>query len=357
MAGTKVQRKPSSWSWYKRLVFWLLLLSFLLFLAVMFSVSLGSANLSYFTVWQIIMSHLPFGLSAAKGVPSAAETIVWEIRMPRVLLAVLVGAALASSGVVYQGVLRNPLADPYILGVSSGASLGAALVIMFGWQISVTGQWTLPLVSFICGLATLFIVYRLAFTRGRVRIESLILSGVVVQAFLGAGLSLVLSQSQEKAQQIIFWLMGSLTLSDWTFGEVIFPYIAGGILVMYGFARELNIMALGEEHAHHLGMNVGWVRLVLLIAASLTAGAAVSVSGVIGFVGLIVPHIMRMLVGSDHRLLFPVSAIAGSVLLVIADTLARIIMQPQELPIGVITAFLGAPFFAYLLRQTRKNFF
>ncbi|WP_246147213.1 FecCD family ABC transporter permease [Aneurinibacillus danicus] len=341
----------------KKLVFWLLPLLFVLLLAVVGSVSLGSAQLSFNMVWKIIFSHLPFVPDMEREWPKAAEVIVWNIRMPRIMMAILVGAALAMAGVAYQGVLRNPLADPYILGVSSGASLGAASFILFGQGLAILGQWTLPLVAFVCGIGTLFIVYRLAYIAGKVQIETLLLSGVVVQAFLGAGLSLIMSISGEKMQQILYWLMGSLTLSDWSSGVAVAPYVIVGWFVIMLFTRELNLLALGEQKAHHLGMNVERTRLIVLLAASLTAGAAVAVSGVIGFVGLIVPHIMRTLVGSDHRVLLPVSAVAGAILLIAADTLARTIMDPQELPIGVITAFLGAPFFGYLLRKRRQRFF
>jgi iron complex transport system permease protein len=341
----------------KKLGFWMPLLLFVLFLVIVSSVSLGSARLSFSIVWKIIFSHMPFVPGIEKDWSRAAEVIVWNIRMPRILMAILVGAALAIAGVAYQGVLRNPLADPYILGVSSGASLGAASFILFGQGFSFLGQWTLPVVAFVCGVGTLFIVYRLAYVAGKVQMETLLLSGVVVQAFLGAGLSLVMSMSGEKIQQILFWLMGSLTLSDWSSGVAVTPYVIGGGLIIMLFAGELNLLALGEQKAHHLGMNVERTRLVVLVAASLTAGAAVAVSGVIGFVGLIVPHTMRALVGSDHRVLLPVSAVAGAILLIGADTLARTIMEPQELPIGVITAFLGAPFFGYLLRKRRQRFF
>ncbi|MFT9849050.1 FecCD family ABC transporter permease [Aneurinibacillus sp. REN35] len=341
----------------KKLGFWLLPLLFILVVMIVGSVSIGSAELSFYTVWKIILSRLPFVSGVEKEWSQAAEVIVWNIRMPRILLAILVGAALALAGAAYQGVLRNPLADPYILGVSSGASLGAASFILFGQGLAIFGQWTLPLVAFVCGIGTLFIVYRLAYVAGKVQIETLLLSGVVVQAFLGAGLSLIMSISGEKMQRILYWLMGSLSLSDWSSGIAIAPYILAGGVLIFLFAGELNLLALGEQKAHHLGMNVGRTRLIVLLAASLTAGAAVAVSGVIGFVGLIVPHMMRAIVGSDHRVLLPVSAVAGAILLIAADTLARTLMEPQELPIGVITAFLGAPFFGYLLRKRRRLFF
>jgi iron complex transport system permease protein len=346
------KKKPHA-QWAVRLALWGAILIAVLILVVVTSVSLGSVRLPFGTVWQVILMHLHVSKNAGLPPAAAADTIVWSIRMPRILLAMLIGSALSSSGAVFQGVLRNPLADPYILGVSSGASLGAALVIMFGSQLGLTGSWALPLVAFVGGVVTLFVVYRLSSAGSKVRMETLLLSGVIVQAFLGAGLSLVLSMSQDKMQQIIYWLMGSLTLSDWSSGAVIAPYSLVGLFIMYGFSRELNILSLGEQTAHHLGINVGAIRFVLLAVASLTASAAVAVSGVIGFVGLIVPHIMRSLVGPDYRVLLPVSALGGAVLLIISDTLARTLMQPQELPIGVITAFLGAPFFAYLLRKRK----
>ena len=351
--GTNYRRM----GWALKLFFWAIPLLLLLFLTVAVSVSIGSADLSFKVVWQIIISHaFPF-LDLDKSWPETADIIVWQIRMPRVFLAILVGAALAAAGVTYQGILRNPLADPYILGVSSGASFGAALVIFFGLQTTILGQWTLPIVSFISGLITLLIVYRLALVGKKLQIETLLLSGVILQSFLGAGLSLVLAKSEEKMGQIMFWLMGSLSLSDWSSGLIIAPYVIIGIMIIYLFSREMNILSLGEQNAQHLGVNVAGIRIVLLLTASLIAGAAVAVSGIIGFVGLVVPHIMRSLCGSDHRILLPLSALAGSMLLIIADTVARTIMQPQELPIGVITALLGAPFFAYLLRKRKREFF
>lgn len=343
------------WAW--KLFIWAIPLLFLLFLTVVVSVSIGSADLSFKMVWQIIISHsFPF-LDIEKSWPDTADIIVWQIRMPRAFLAILVGAALVTSGVTYQGILRNPLADPYILGVSSGASFGAALVIFFGLQTTLFGQWTLPVVAFVSGLITLFIVYRLALVGKKLQIETLLLSGVILQAFLGAGLSLILAKSEEKMGQIMFWLMGSLSLSNWSSSLIIAPYVIVGIMIIYLFSREMNILSLGEQNAHHLGVNVKNIRILLLLTASLIAGAAVAVSGIIGFIGLIVPHIMRSLCGSDHRILLPLSALAGSILLIVADTIARTIMEPQELPIGVITALLGAPFFAYLLRKKKKEFF
>lgn len=345
-------------AWLKTLLVWLPLMTLGLAGTIAASVSVGSADVTFLTVWKVILSHLPFaGDYIQKDWNQATDVIIWNIRMPRIFLGILVGAALSGAGVAYQGVLRNPLADPYILGVSSGASLGAAIVMMLGWQASLLGQWTLPTVAFACGMVTLFAVYRLAQVQNRIRIDMIILSGVVVQAFIAAALSFILAMSDEKMQSIMYWLMGSLSLSDWSYGWVMFPYVTVGIAVIWLFVHKLNALALGEEAAHHLGVPVERVKLVVLISASIVTGAAVSVSGTIGFVGLIIPHTVRLLLGTDHRVLFPVSVLAGAIFLVGADTIARMVLEPRELPIGIITAFMGAPFFAYLLRKKKMDMF
>ncbi len=334
------------------------LLSLLVVMAV-WSVSTGSADISFLTVWKIIAGGIPLFTSwmDPSSWTDAEEVIVWQIRLPRIFLAAIVGMGLAVAGVAFQGVLRNPLADPYILGVSSGAAFGAALVILLGWQQGWFGAWTLPITAFASAMLTLLIVYRLALIRHRIEMDTILLAGVVVQSFVGAALSFILAISNEHMQQIVFWLMGSLALSKWEFGWVVAPLVVAGSLIIWFFTRELNIIALGEESAYHVGVEVDRIRIVLLVMASLITGAAVSVSGTIGFVGMIVPHIARFLVGSDHRILLPVSAFLGASLLIAADTLARSVMDPRELPIGVITAFLGAPFFAFLLRRRKNKYF
>ena len=344
--------------WLKTLFLWIPILLVLVLLTVVLSVSVGSAELTFQTVWKVIVSKLPFFEDQIqKNWKESTEVIVWNIRMPRIMLGLLIGAALSASGVAYQGVLRNPLAEPYILGVSAGAALGAALVIVTGWQSSLLGKWSLPAVAFFTGILTLTAVYRLAKIQNKIQIETLILSGVVVQAFIASALSLVLALSEEKMQMIMFWLMGSLSLTDWSYIWIILPYVVIGIVIIWLFSRELNIMALGEEEAYHLGVSVEKVRVILLITASLITGAAVSVSGTIGFVGLVVPHIIRLLFGSDHRIVLPLSILIGAIFVVGADTIARTIMAPRELPIGIITAFLGAPFFGYLLRKKKSGYF
>ncbi|OUM85774.1 MAG: iron ABC transporter [Bacillus thermozeamaize] len=333
---------------------WICGLAGVLLTSVVISVSIGSARLPVDVVWRILLLKAGLYPDTLADWPASAETIVWQVRLPRILLAMLVGAALAVAGVGFQAVLRNPLADPYILGVSSGAALGAAVVIVFGWQ-SLLGEWTIPAVAFSLGLLTLFLVYRLAMVERGVAMETLLLSGVVVQAFLGALLSFFLSISDDRMQQIIYWLMGSFALKDWVSSWVVLPFLMFGWLLLFALSNSLNILSLGEAQAAHLGVSVDRVRLLVLTASTLMTAAAVSVSGTIGFVGLVIPHMMRLLVGADHRILIPVSTLAGSILMVWADTAARMVFSPRELPVGVITALLGAPFFAYLLRRVRRQ--
>ncbi len=344
--------------WRRRLLLWVPLLLAILLVTVLVSVSVGSANIDLKTVFLILLSKIPLiGDRMDETWKASTETIVWNIRMPRIVLAILVGAALALAGAIYQGVLRNPLADPFILGVSSGSALGAALVMLFGIEILLFGKWTLPVVAFLSGLLTLFIVYVLAKVNRRMQMETLILAGVVVQAFISSMLSLIMALADEKMQSILYWMMGSLALTDWSYNGVILPIVLIASVIAVLLAREINILGLGEETAHYSGVSVKKIRIVLLIVASLLTGAAVSVSGTIGFVGLVIPHIIRLAFGSDYRLILPLSVIGGAIFLVSADTIARTILEPRELPIGVITAILGAPFFGYLLRKRKSNYF
>ncbi len=342
----------------KILVIWGPILIVLLFVMILISVSVGSADIDVKTVFLILLSKIPFfGDGIIQTWKDSTETIVWDIRMPRILLGMLVGAALALAGAIYQGVLRNPLADPFILGVSSGSALGASLILLFGFEIVVLGHWTLPIVAFISGLITLLIVYLLAKVNNRMQMETLILAGVVVQAFISSMLSLIMALADEKMQTILFWMMGSLALTDWSYNGIILPIVVIGVLISFFMARILNILGLGEENAYYTGVNIRRVRLLLLIVASLLTGAAVSVSGTIGFVGLVIPHIIRLAFGSDYRIIIPLSVIGGAIFLVGADTIARTVLEPRELPIGVITAILGAPFFGYLLRKKKTDYF
>jgi iron complex transport system permease protein len=304
----------------------------------------------------ILMSHVPvLGDAVHRDWAVSSEQIILRVRFPRVVLGVLIGASLSLAGAAFQGVLRNPLADPFTLGVSSGASVGAAFLIYFGLQFALFGQWTVPLVAFSTAVLSLWLVLRLAQIDGKLKMETLILSGVVMQAFLGAIVSFLVAMSKQVINEIVYWLMGSLEMRGWSYSLIILPYFCAGFAVLVGFARPLNLFALGERQAAHLGVRVERTKLVVLVVATLLTAAAVSVAGVIGFVGLIVPHLVRLLVGPDYRLILPLSAIGGGIYVLWADTLARTVLSPAEIPLGVITAFLGAPFFAFLLNRHKKT--
>jgi len=311
-------------------------------------------------VWSILLHQIPyaadlFGLRPLAGeAGDPAETIILKVRLSRVVLAVLVGAALALAGAGFQGVLRNPLADPYTLGVATGSSVGAAFLILFGLQTWI-GIWTIPAVSFATGITTLFLVLRLAYYKGKMELETLILSGVVIQAFFGSLVSFMVSLSNSVVNEIVFWTMGSLSMRGWSHSGIVLPYVVLGAIVLISYSRELNLFALGERQAMHLGVNVQRTKLIVLVVSTLMTAAAVSVSGVIGFVGLVVPHLVRMVVGPDNRIVVPVSAAIGGVYVLWADTIARMALSPKEIPLGVVTAFIGVPFFAYLLWKRKTK--
>lgn len=283
------------------------------------------------------------------------SSIVLNIRLPRVILAGIVGASLAIAGAAFQGLLRNPLADPYTLGVSSGASVGAVLTLFFQLSIPVIGSFTLPLLSILFSWATIFFV--LAFARKierSMRVETIILTGIIFSSFLGAFISLMIALTGDELRQIIGWLLGSVSMRGWEYIRIILPFFILGSIILILNAKELNAMSFGEERAHHLGVNVQKRKLIILTAGSILTGAAVAVSGTIGFVGLVIPHLSRLLWGPDHRHLLPLSILTGSGFLILADLISRTIISPTELPIGVITALIGAPVFALILLQRRR---
>ena len=288
------------------------------------------------------------GADRAGSLSSTDQTILFSIRLPRIVFAGIVGGALAAAGVVFQGLLRNPLADPYILGISSGAAVGAlcALLLGIGFAPGVSGS------AFLGAAFTVVLVYGIARTRTELHSATLLLAGVIVNAFFGAVIMfLIATAGDKKLHNAMFWLMGDLSLALWP--EILLAgfFLSAGFILIFLHARALNLIAVSEETAGQLGVPVERTKTVLLGAASLVTGVAVSVSGIIGFAGLIVPHLMRMLLGSDHRLLLPASVLFGAAFLIVADTLARTILAPSELPVGVITALCGAPYFIYLLRR------
>jgi iron complex transport system permease protein len=295
---------------------------------------------------------------AALGGGAADETtraIVLQVRLPRVILSVIVGAGLAASGTVFQGIFRNPMADPYIIGVSAGAALGATIAIVSGLTLAGSGAGAVTTLAFVGALGVTLLVYRLAWARGGIAVEHLLLAGIAVGAFLGAIISALQLFGGESLQQVIFWLMGGFSGRTWAHVRLAALPAAVGYVVARLIARDLNLMAMGDETARSLGVPVARARALLIMAGSLMAAAAVAVSGLIGFVGLVIPHLVRLLTGPDHRRLLPSAALAGGFILLLADTLARSVMPPADVPVGIVTAALGAPFFLYLLRRHRRR--
>jgi len=300
--------------------------------------------------------HIPLEVLWNQAVDETAANIFWKIRLPRVLLAGLVGASLAIAGAAFQGLLKNPLADPYTLGVSSGASVGAVMTIFFNISIPVVGLYALPTFSMVGAIITMVVVMSFARIVDRsLKMETLILTGVIFSSFLGSLISLMIALSGEELRQVIGWLLGSVSMRGWPYVQMIIPFVIVGSLMIWTQRRELNVLLYGEERAKHLGVNVKRSKYLILAGGSMLTGAAVAVSGTIGFVGLVVPHMTRMIWGSDHRHLLPLSFLNGATLLIICDLVARTIILPRELPIGVITAFIGAPVFSYIFYKQRRG--
>lgn len=311
--------------------------------AIMLGVTIGTVSISPVVLWNPASD-------------AAAANILWNIRMPRVVLAGLVGAALAIAGAAFQGLLKNPLADPYTLGVSSGASVGAVMTLFFGISLPFLGTFTLPVMSMAGALLTMLMVMGFAKLVDRsMKMETVILTGIIFSSFLGSIISLMIALTGEELRQIIGWLLGSVSMRGWPYVQMALPFIVMGSFVLWLNRRELNAMLFGEERAQHLGVDVKKRKLLILIGGSVLTGAAVAVSGTIGFIGLVVPHMTRLVWGSDHRHLLPLSFINGASLLIICDLVARTIISPTELPIGVITSFIGAPVFAYIFFRQRKG--
>ena len=317
----------------------------ILILVAIISVSIGPADISLGELLKIFLAKLH--IIDYKDINLSHENIILHIRFPRVILAIITGMALSLAGVVLQALLRNPLADPYIIGVSSGAALGATLAIVLG-LISL-----IPLAGFLGAVLTIFLVYNLAKTGYKVPIETLLLTGVIVSVFLSASISLIAFLTGKSLGQIILWLMGNLSENNPFLIIIAGSMVLLGAIVVYIFARDLNVISIGEEPAQHLGVEVETVKKILFIITSLITGAVVALTGLIGFVGLIIPHIMRLVVGPDHRILSIASMLAGGIFLVLADLFARTIISPAEIPVGVVTALFGGPFFLFLLKRKK----
>jgi iron complex transport system permease protein len=332
---------------------WLGLL-LMIVLAAFFTSGIGPLEVSYKTILQLWLS--PLNAEWAAGVDDTMRYIVIHVRLARVVLALAVGGALALAGAVYQGVLLNPLADPFTLGVSTGAAFGASLAIIAGLGgIHFLGISALPVAAFAGALVALYLVYVLGRLDGRIQVTTVVLAGIIVSTFLSACISLLKSLNEDSVSTIVFWIMGSLSGKSWTHVLLVVPYLVlgGGVIIWY--TRELDLLSLGDIQAQHLGVDVQRMRFCLLLASSLVTAAAVSVSGVIGFVGLVVPHLVRLAIGPQHRRLLPAVLLLGGFLVLISDTIARsLLTSGEELPVGVVTAILGGPFFCYLLLHRKK---
>lgn len=333
---------------------WLLTLALALatFTAVIYATGMGHIAVSGIDILRVIAARITGNFALLGGMDPVFPFVVFEVRLPRILTATLVGGGLAMSGVIYQGILLNPLADPYTLGVSSGAAFGAALALLA--NLSLMGHFSVPLFAFGGAALTLLVVLYLSSFNGQISANTLILSGVIVGAILAAGISFLKYLADEQVAVIIFWLMGSFASRTWMDVGVVAVAVLCGMALSLFYARDLNILSLGSRSADTLGVESGRVRWILLLGASLVTAVCVSVSGIIGFIGLIVPHLMRFLVGPDNRKLLPVSILAGALLLLVADTVTRAVL-PVEVPIGVLTALIGGPFFCVIFRKRQRR--
>lgn len=327
-----------------------------LVMVMILAVALGAVYIPITTSTRIILNRLPLvGRLVHADWEVSTETIIITVRLPRVFLALLVGMGLALAGAIFQALFKNPMADPSIIGSSQGAALGATLAFFFGIQLRWGGFTAVTIFAFVGSLLAVFMVYAIARAGGKISIPSLLLVGIAMSSFLASIVSTLMVISKDRMHSIFFWLMGGLGTGSWSMVLGIVPFIGIGSLISFAFAGDLNIMLLGEERAAQLGINVERFKWIMIATGSLMVGAAVSVSGIIGFVGLITPHIVRLLTGPDHRFLIPGSLIGGGLFLVLADTLARTVIAPNELPVGIVTAFFGAPFFIYLLRKKGRE--
>jgi len=347
-------------AYFKRFARWkliVLILILALILTITFAITVGPKQISPIDAYKIVIDKIPFiGDLITSSSSSMEEAVIIDVRLPRILGAALVGIALTVAGVVLQGLFRNPMADPYLIGISAGAGLGASLSMAFGIGLSFFGVlYSIPLMAFIFAIGTVFLVYTLSKTGEEVPMLTLLLVGIAVNLFLMAINSIIRLYSGEAVHAILAWLFGTLVPCNWNYVKIALPFVVVGVALIYVFARDLNIMLLGEEQAHHLGVDTERLKKILLVSATLITAAAVSISGTIGFIGLIIPHIARILVGPDHRILIPSSALTGAIVLILCDTAARTISRPMELPVGIITALLGAPFFIYLVRRKKRS--
>ena len=328
-----------------------------LFLSVIVATTLGTANIGFLESIRMVIHKIPLmdRFIDVSHIPKNYLVIVQDIRLPRILLSILVGIILSISGVTFQGMLKNPMADPFIIGISSGAALGATLGIVLKIQGGFFGISSISVLAFIGALMTTLLVYNLAKIKTKVPVTTLLLAGIAVGQFFTAIISFLMVLSSSDMNRIIFWTLGSFSTKSWDQVKMIFiPVILGWGIIRF-FAKDLNAMLLGEESAQHLGVEVERTKKTLLILNAFLVALAVSVSGIIGFVGLIIPHVVRLIIGPDHRILIPAAGLVGGIFMLMADTVARLLIAPMEIPVGIVTALFGGPFFIYILRQKKNN--
>lgn len=324
-----------------------------LIVSALFSAAVGQMQIPITEVIGSLCRKVGLECGALPTHPNA-DAALWEVRFPRVVLAVFVGGALAVAGAIMQGVFGNPLADPGIIGVSSGAAVGASFMIITG--LAAGSSFAIPLGAFITGVGTALLVYSISRNRGRTQVITLILTGIAVNAFAGAALALMtFAGDTNQREQIVFWQMGSLAGSLWSSVATVLPLLLGGLIFAIIISGKLDLLSLGDDAARHLGINIERLRIISIMIVALLTAAAVAFAGIIGFVGLVIPHLLRMIIGPGHRVLIPASALGGAMLLVLADTFARTAVSYAELPLGMLTALIGAPFFFFLLKSSRTS--
>jgi iron complex transport system permease protein len=322
---------------------------------LLLSVAVGSVWIKPDLLFELIGRRLSGAVLTVEARPF--DTILFDLRLPRTLLIALVGAALSGSGAAYQGLFRNPLADPYLIGVASGGGLGAVLAMSVRWPYTPVGLLAVPLSAFAGALLTVFIVYQMARIGRTIPVTNLILAGVAVSSFATALSSFWMINSTGEVRRALVWLLGGSTLSGWQPVLAVLPYVVIGLGALLTLGHALNVLQFGDEQAKQLGLPTEHVRRLIIIAATMTTAAAVSFAGIIGFVGLIVPHIVRLAWGGDYRRVLPLAMLNGAALLLVADVLARVVMAPQEIPVGIITALAGGPFFLWVLRRSKQQMY
>ncbi len=328
----------------------------LLLAALIFSIALGAVFIPPGTILQIFADRLPW-INIEPSWPNSSVAIIMAVRLPHTVLVAMTGAALASSGAAYQGLFRNPLSDPYLIGVASGAGLGAVVAMVINWPTELGGFYLIPIAAFVGAILTVLIVYNLARVNGLVPLTTLILAGVAVGAFASAITSYLMLTSDDQIYRAIAFLLGGSPMAGWNPVLAALPYMAVGMGLLSISGHSLNVLQFGENEARQMGLNVDRAKIYIIVAASLTTAVAVAFSGVIGFIGLIVPHIVRLVWGPDYRRLIPISIFLGASSLLFADMLARILLAPSTLPVGIVTALAGAPFFLWILRRAKREVF